>query len=77
MDEERSVKTEYKIIKRESLVLFGFTVTWILMFILRNLSFIFKAMSYILLYAYIAHILVRILFWLNRRRGVSPRGADF
>jgi len=64
------VKKEYKIIKRESLVLFGFTVVWIFIFVLRKSWFVFQAMTYIVIYAYIAHALIKILIWVKRRREV-------
>lgn len=61
------MKREYKIIKRESLVLLGFTVVWIFVFILRNSWFVFKAMTYVVIYAYIAHAVIKILIWVKRR----------
>lgn len=61
------MKKEYKIIKRESLVLLGFTVVWVVMFLLRNAWFVFLAMVEIVVYAYLAHLAIKILIWLNRR----------
>jgi len=62
------LKTEYKILKRESLVLLGFTVVWISMFVLRNSWFVFRALFDIIIYAYLAHLLIKILIWINRRK---------